>query len=163
MLQPDSYRCLAAEVDAAPGFACGPGGLFKCSFYDQAQKGWLRVIGSGRSYWSCIHVQDLASAYVAALERAPAGGEYNIVDDTPLPLRALVDASTDAMGKKRVGHIPAWLMALPLGGPLVQSLVTSFRVSAEKARRELGWAPRYPSIHDGLRPILAALSAGRAG
>jgi nucleoside-diphosphate-sugar epimerase len=164
----------AAEVDAlrrrhrdedldvvvvAPGFVYGPGGLFVSAFYDQARKNRLRVIGRGDNYWSCVHVDDLARAYVAALGTAPAGAEYNVVDDAPLTLRALVDTLTDRLGKPRVGTAPPALMGLLIGKPLVDSLVTSFRMSNAHAREELGWAPRYPAFADGLPPTLAALGA----
>jgi dihydroflavonol-4-reductase len=146
-------------VVVSPGFVSGPGGLFKKSFYDQAMSGRLRVIGSGANYWSCIHVTDLAAAYVAALDRAPAGAEYNIVDDEPLTLRALVDAVTSAMDTKRVGHISPALMGLLIGGPLVRSLVTSFRVSNHQARQQLGWSPGFPTVTDSLPSTLAELRA----
>jgi nucleoside-diphosphate-sugar epimerase len=93
-------------VVVAPGFVLGPGGYFKEALYDQARHNRLRVIGSGHNYWSCIQVDDLAAAFAAALERAPAGAEFNVVDDKPLTLRALVDSVTAAMGMKRVGNIP---------------------------------------------------------
>lgn len=144
-------------VVVSPGFVYGPGGLFKSAFWEQGRQGRLRCIGSGRNYWSCVHVDDLATAYPAALDRAPAGGEYNIIDNTPLPLRSLVDQITDAMGLARVGTIPPWLMSLIIGKPLVDSLVTSFRIGNAKARKELGWTPTYPSVAEGLPPTVAAL------
>lgn len=149
-------------VVISPGFVYGPGGLFKASFWDQQEAGRLRVIGKGANYWSCIHRADLAAAYVAALTRAPAGAEYNVVDDEPLTLRALVDQVTDGMGGKRVGTIPPLLMGLIIGKPIVDSLVTSFRIGNARAREELGWTPRYPTFADGLVPTLAALDAGRS-
>jgi len=91
--------------------------------------------------------------------RAGSGAEYNVVDDAPLTLRALVDQLTDAAGHKRVGTIPAWLMKPLIGGPLVESLVTSFRVCNERIKSELGWAPRYPSFADGVPEVLRALQA----
>ena len=94
---------------------------------------------------------------MAAVERAQAGSEYAVVDDEPLPLRALVDQLTDALGRRRVGSAPPRLLALAAGAPAVASLVTSFRTSNAKARGELGWAPKYPSFAAGLPAALAAL------
>ncbi len=145
-------------VVVAPGFVLGPGGYFKEALYDQAKKNRLRVVGSGTNYWSCIHVDDLAAAFAAALESAPSGGEYNVVDDSPLTLRALVDAVTNAMGQKRVGNIPPFLMNLLVGKPLVQSMVSSFRVRNQKAREELGWTPKFPTAADALPSTLASLA-----
>jgi len=145
----------------SPGFVYGPGGLFKQSFYDILQKGQLRIFGKGRNYWSIIHVDDLAAAYALAVESEAYGQTYNIVDDQPLRLNNLVNTFTDAMGKKRVGSMAPWLLKLIIGGPLVESLVTSFRVSNEKAKRELSWQPHYSTFKEGLPGVLNALEAER--
>ena len=141
----------------SPGFVYGPGGLFKQSFYDTLQKEQLRIFGKGQNYWSIIHVDDLAAAYALAVESEGYGETYNIVDDQPLRLRDLVNTFTEAMGKKRVGSMAPWLLKLLIGGPLVDSLVTSFRISNEKAKRELGWQPRYGTFKEGLPEVLKAL------
>jgi nucleoside-diphosphate-sugar epimerase len=143
----------------SPGFVYGPGGLFKQSFYDTLQKGQLRIFGKGQNYWSIIQVDDLAAAYALAVESEAYGESYNIVDDEPLRLCDLVNTLTDAMGKKRVGSMAPWLLKIIIGGPLVDSLVTSFRVSNEKAKRELGWQPRYQSCKEGLPEALKGLGA----
>lgn len=142
----------------SPGFVYGPGGLFKTSFYDTLKKGQLRVFGDGQNYWSPIQVADLARAYTAALTRGRSGEVYNIVDDTPMPLRQLIDAITSAQGVKSVGTIPPWLIGLLIGGPLVKSLTSSFRVSNEKAKRELGWQPQYRSFEEGIEDVLSVLN-----
>lgn len=143
----------------APGFVYGAGGLFKASFYDTMQKGQLRVFGKGKNYWSPIHVEDLAQAYVRAAEGEHDGETFNIVDDEPLTLRELVDALTEAAGKPPVGTIPPLLLKLMIGGPLVNSLVTSFRVKNEKAKQELGWSPEYRSFREGIPGVLQKLNA----
>ena len=143
----------------SPGFVYGPGGLFKQSFYDTFQKGQLRIFGEGQNYWSVIHVDDLAAVYALAVESEAYGETYNIVDDQPLRLRDLVNTFTDAMGKKRVGSMAPWLLKVIIGGPLVDSLVTSFRISNEKAKRELAWQPRYKTFKDGLPGVLTTLGA----
>jgi len=144
-------------VVLSPGFVYGPGGLFKQSFTDQLAKGRLRVIGAGHNYWSCVHVDDLAEAFALAVDRAAPGAEYNVVDDAPLTVRALVDGLTDALDHKRLGTIPPWLMKPLIGGPLVDSLVTSFRVRNDTVKADLGWAPRYASFQEGVVPTLHAL------
>jgi nucleoside-diphosphate-sugar epimerase len=141
----------------SPCFVYGPGGLFKQSFYDTFQKGQLRVFGKGQNYWSIIHVDDLAAAYALAVESEAYGETYIIADYQPLRLADLVNTFTDAMGKKRVGSMAPWLLKLIIGGPLVDSLITSFRASNAKAKRELGWQPHYSTFKDGLPETLKAL------
>lgn len=142
----------------SPGFVYGPGGLFKTSFYDTLRKGQLRVFGQGQNYWSPIQVDDLARAYQAALLHGRYGEVYNIVDNTPIRLRQLIDTITSAQGLKSVGTIPPWLISLLIGGPLVKSLTSSFRVSNEKAKRELAWQPQYGSFEEGIRDTLLVLN-----
>lgn len=143
----------------SPGFVYGPGGLFKQSFYDTLLKGQLRIFGKGQNYWSIIHVDDLAAAFALAVESEAYGETYNIVDNQPLRLYDLVNTFTDAMQRKRVGSMAPWLLKLLIGGPLVDSLITSFRISNEKARKELGWQPRYSTFSEGLPGVLQALEA----
>jgi hypothetical protein len=49
-------------------------------------------------------------------------------------------------------------MNLLIGRPLVESMVSSFRVSNRKVREELGWSPRFPTADQSLPSILAGLS-----
>jgi len=63
------------------------------------------------------------------------------------------------MGRKRAGSIPPFLMDLLVGKPLVESMVSSFRVKNQKAREQLGWSPKYPSPAEGLPSILSQMRA----
>ncbi|HEU5157997.1 MAG TPA: NAD-dependent epimerase/dehydratase family protein [Streptosporangiaceae bacterium] len=139
------------------GFVYGPGGTFKNVFYDQARRGRLRCIGDGANYWSLVHVDDAASAYVAAVERAPAGAEYNVVDDEPLTLRAFVDELTLALGKRRPGNVPRALASLAVGAPAIASLTSSYRVSNNRIRAQLGWRPRHQKVSSGLPAVVTQL------
>ncbi len=143
-------------VRLSPAFVYGPGGLFKSAFVDQARAGRLRCIGSGRNWWSAVHVDDLAAAYVAALGSAPAGSAYAVADDEPLRLRELTDLTTDALGRPRVGTAPPFLISLILGRTLTSSLVTSFRIRAARIRDELGWTPARPRFRDAVADVVAA-------
>ena len=139
------------------GFVYGAGGLFKTSFYDTLTKNQLRVFGAGQNYWSTVHVDDLAQAFVRALETDAYGQNFNVVDDQPMRLRDMVDAVTAAAGQKRVGSVPPWLLGLMIGPPLVASLTTSFRVKNEKAKAVLGWKPRYPTFQTGIGDVVDTL------
>lgn len=140
------------------GFVYGAGGLFKTSFYDTLQKGQLRVFGQGLNYWSPVHVDDLAQAFALVSEGQYWGENFNIVDDQPIRLRELVGQLTSQSNHKPVGSIPPWLIGLLIGAPLVESLTSSSRVSNDKARRVLGWAPRYANLEAGLPGVLADLA-----
>lgn len=140
------------------GFVYGAGGLFKTSFYDTLQKGQLRVFGQGLNYWSPVHVDDLAQAFALVSEGQYWGENFNIIDDQPIRLRELLNQLTSQTNHKPVGTVPPWLIGLLIGAPLVESLTSSARVSNEKARRVIGWSPRYASFDAGLPGVIADLA-----
>jgi nucleoside-diphosphate-sugar epimerase len=103
------------------------------------------LIGDGAGVWSFIHIEDAAEATVAALERGRRG-IYNIVDDEPARAADWLPALARAIGAKPPRHVPRWLGRL-LGGEAVTLMMTEVRgASNAKAKRELGWEPRHPSL-----------------
>jgi dihydroflavonol-4-reductase len=140
------------------GFVYGPGGNFQAAFAEQARKsGKIRYPGDGSNYWSCVHLDDLAAAYVAALERAPAGAEYNLADDEPLPLAQFARLAARELGAESAAPVPRAMAALVFGRPVTASLTTSYRLSNARARDELGWSPAYSTVEQGLPTAVAAL------
>jgi nucleoside-diphosphate-sugar epimerase len=126
-----------------------------------ARKGWAPIPGAADAYWSSVSHDDAASAVVASLT-APSG-VYNVCDDQPLTRREVLDAITDAFGIARVKPMPSW--ATLFMGSLGDLMARSERMSNRKLRGT-GWAPRYPSAHEGFRAVAAELgivpATGRA-
>lgn len=110
-----------------------------------------RVVGWGGNYLSCVHVDDAARAVAAAVEHGASGATYLAVDDEPLTQRALADTVADAAGRRRPGSAPVGLAAARVGYPVARSLTASLRARNARARAELGWAPRFPSVREGVR------------
>jgi nucleoside-diphosphate-sugar epimerase len=101
----------------------------------------IPVPASGGSMMSWIHVEDAATATVAALERGAAGQAYNVVDDSPMTWSDKAAAVATHGAKAR--RVPGWLMRfVPYLGRL--TLHTTMLVSHEKATGELNWSPRHP-------------------
>jgi nucleoside-diphosphate-sugar epimerase len=106
------------------------------------------LIGDGAGVWSFIHVEDAAAATAAAVEHG-APGIYNIVDDEPAPVSVWLPAAAELFGAKPPRRIPRWLARI-VAGELVTIMMTEVRgASNEKAKRELGWRPRYGSWREG--------------
>jgi 2-alkyl-3-oxoalkanoate reductase len=115
----------------------------------------LPIVGGGGGVWSWIHLDDAASATVAALERGRRG-RFNIVDDEPAPVSEWLPYLADCLGAKPPRRIAVWLARLAVGEVGV-SLMTQIRGSSNaKAKRELGWQPRW-SWRTGFRAGLAEL------
>jgi nucleoside-diphosphate-sugar epimerase len=124
----------------------GPGA--SAAMLDVVRKRRMPVIGGGTGIWSFTEVTDAAAATAAAVTRG-APGVYNIVDDDPAPVAQWLPYLSECLGVKPPMRAPAWLGKL-LAGELVVALMTQARGSSNaKARRELGWAPGYPSWRDG--------------
>lgn len=119
-----------------------------------ARRRLLPVAGDGSNFFSSIHVDDGASAAVAALG-AP-GGVYNVCDDEPLRMREYAQAISDAFGLKPPRRVPKWLFRLFGGGP-AKYILSSQRVSNARFKETTGWAPKHPSAREGWRQIALAL------
>jgi nucleoside-diphosphate-sugar epimerase len=106
------------------------------------------VVGGGGGVWSLVHIEDAAAATAIAVERGRPG-IYNIVDDDPAPVREWLPVLAGALGAKPPRRIPRWLGRLA-GGEVATVMMTEVRgASNAKAKRQLGWKPRYASWRQG--------------
>lgn len=137
-----------------PGNAIGEGG----AVLEQVRRRRFPVIGGGRGVWSFVHIEDAAAATVAALEHG-APGIYNIVDDDPAPVAEWLPQLARILGAKPPLHIPRWAGRLAIGKHGVVMMTEVRGASNAKAKRELGWRPRWASWRDGFR---TGLSENRA-
>jgi 2-alkyl-3-oxoalkanoate reductase len=123
------------------------------------------IIGDGAGMWSFTHIDDAASATVAALDHGQSG-VYNVVDDEPAPSSEWLPYLARVLGAKPPRRIPAWLGRLAAGDAVVLMMTEARGSSNAKAKRELGWQARYPSWRDGFRHGLTdptrSASLGRA-
>jgi nucleoside-diphosphate-sugar epimerase len=133
------------------------------SLVELIRKRRMPIVGSGAGIWSWIHIDDAASATVAALERGERG-VYNIVDDEPATASECLRYLAEAVGAKQPLRVPAWLGRLVAGEFAVRSMTEARGASNAKAKRELRWQPRWSSWREGFRRGLtepAAVSRSR--
>ena len=108
----------------------------------------LPLAGKGTAVWSFIHIEDAAAATVEAIEHGKRG-VYNVVDDDPAPVSQWLPALAKALGAKPPRRVPL-LLARIAGGEAAAIMMSELRgASNTKAKRELGWQPRYPSWREG--------------
>jgi nucleoside-diphosphate-sugar epimerase len=152
-------RYLERVVQAAPlegialryGNLYGPGASEPLVELVRARR--FPIVGDGTGIWPWLHVDDAASATAAALTRGDPG-VYNVVDDEPAPVAEWLPYLAEAIGAKPPRHVPVWLGRLAAGDVGV-SMMTRVRGSSNaKAKRELGWEPRWKSWRDGFRHAL---------
>jgi nucleoside-diphosphate-sugar epimerase len=137
------------------GFFYGPRGTYTTEGYwaEEFRKRRFPIVGGGTGHTSFIHIEDAASATLAAVARG-APGIYNVVDDDPAPGREWIPAYAEAVGAKRPFRVPKWVARLIAGKALAGMATSARAASNEKAKRELGWQPRYPSWRQGFREAL---------
>ena len=127
-----------------PGTHLAPDGLLG----RLARRRLLAVPKGAKGQWSALHVEDAASAVLAALEGET--GVFNVVDDEPAPWDEILTAFAEAIGAPPPRRSPGF--AARLGGAYLRHLLTALPpVSNERARRVLGWTPRYPTWREGIR------------
>jgi nucleoside-diphosphate-sugar epimerase len=137
------------------GFFYGPGVSYSIDPFriELVRRRLYPIVGAGTGTFSFIHVDAAAAATVAALGRG-SPGVYNIVDDEPAPLREWLPVYAAAVGAKPPLRVPLWLARL-LGGRAAATMAVELRgASNAKAKRELGWEPRYSSWRQGFRESL---------
>ena len=137
------------------GWFYGPGTYFAPdgSYAERARKRGYPIVGDGGGITSFIHVDDAAAATVRALDHG-SPGLYNVVDDDPAPLREWLPVYAELLGAKPPRRLPAWLVRLVAGRFTTRQATGMRGASNAKAKRELGWAPRYPSWRQGFREAL---------
>jgi len=144
-----AWLALGARVFRLPGIY-GPGR----SILDRVREGRAHRIDLPQQVFSRVHVDDIASGVMAALENSAPPGAYNLADDWPCSQNLLVEEACRLLG-------------LPL--PPMQSLdeaqlspmargfyAENRRVANSKAKRVLGWRPDFPDHAAGLRALLSS-------
>jgi nucleoside-diphosphate-sugar epimerase len=133
----------------------GPGTYFAPDghLYREVRRRRFPIVGPGTGTFSFLHVEDAAAATVAAL-RSGGPGIYNVVDDEPAPMREWLPVYARALGARPPRRVPVWLAKLVAGSAVAETAVGLRGASNAKAKREIGWQPRYASWRQGFREAL---------
>lgn len=149
-------RVLAARergiraVVIRPTVVYGEGGGIVASLVASANPGPLKVVGNGTNRWSTVRVDALAELYAAAVEQPAAHGIYNAVNGAPVPYVEIARAASRAGGGNGAIEHLTYENARAAMGLLAEAFAMDLQVSGEKARRELGWNPRRPTVLEEL-------------
>jgi nucleoside-diphosphate-sugar epimerase len=137
------------------GLFYGPGTAFARdgSTAAMVRKRAFPVVGRGTAVYSYIHVDDAAGATVAALDHG-APGAYNVVDDDPAMMREWLPKYADALGARPPRRVPRFIVRLAAGKFGLYMSAQLQGAKNEKAKRELGWQPRWTSWRQGFQEAL---------
>jgi nucleoside-diphosphate-sugar epimerase len=143
------------------GWLYGPGTYFDRGGQqaEEVVRRRFAIVGKGTGTFSFVHVDDAASATVAAVERGTPG-TYNVVDDDPAALSEWVPIYAKALGAGSPHRVPFWLARLVVGPDVAASAIEMRGADNAKAKRELGWQPAHPSWRHGFGEALGTSSQG---
>lgn len=118
--------------------------LVVAAFLLRAMRGEpLRIDGDGSQERRFVYVSDLAAAHVLALRDVAENRTYNLESDEAISIRTLAETVRDLVGDVDVTF-----------GPTRPGDYRARVVRSDRAREELGWAPKH-TFADGLKKTLA--------
>jgi len=129
------------------GVVYGEGGGIPTMFVNSARdRHAATIVGLGDNRWATIARGDLAPLIALVAERGKPGAVYNAVDDHSFTIREIAEAASrgaGAGGAVTTIH-PEFL------GPFGECLMLDQVISNERAKRDLMWQPKAPSIVEEL-------------
>ena len=122
------------------------------SSLERVRAGRAQRIDLPGQVFSRVHVDDIVSGAMLALG-APAGA-YNLADDLPTSQNAVVEQACQLLRTQPPPLLPIEQAQL---SPQARAFYDeNRRVANAKAKRVLGWNPRYPTYREGLAALAAA-------
>jgi len=131
------------------GMFYGPDVPSTAALLERVRKRRLPVVRDDAGQLPVIHIEDAVRATVLALDAAPAGSTYEIVDDHPASMTEIVTTLAKYAGSPPPLCVPAWLPRL-VAPYLARMTAIRMPLSNARAKAELRWAPRYPTFREGL-------------
>ena len=125
----------------------GPGRTLRRATLERGEP----VVGDPARFLNMVHIDDAATATVAALDRGEAGRIYLVSDDRPVERHEYYELAAEIL------KLPAPRFVPPAPGrPEPQREGSNKRVSNRRMRTELGVTLAYPDITTGIPAALAA-------
>ncbi|ABG03693.1 conserved hypothetical protein [Rubrobacter xylanophilus DSM 9941] len=110
-------------------------------------------VGSGRQWWSWVHVEDAAGALLHIVEAGGLEGPVNVCAPNPVRSGEFVRTLARVLGRPALFPLPAVVARAALGEMADELLLASARM--EPARlRETGYVFRHPGLEGALRDLL---------
>lgn len=128
----------------------GGGGTVPALLKSARERGIVPYIGDGNNKKTPVHVNDLASLYVLALEQANAGEVFIGAEEEVVTQKQVAEAVSRASGVDAKLVSLSYDDAMKTMGFLAYIQALNSVVSGAKARHVLGWQPVGPTLMDEL-------------
>jgi uncharacterized protein (TIGR01777 family) len=100
-------------------------------------------LGSGKQYWSWIHIEDEVRAIIFLLNHADAHGAFNLTAPEPLPNRAFAAALGAVMHRPAFFPVPAFVLRTLFGE--MSTVLLDGQRAIPKHLLDLGFTFTYPT------------------
>jgi len=133
------------------------------------KKGLFPRVGSGKNLSPFIHIDDLVSGIILAVEKGRTGEIYLLTSDESFDMNMVTKIMAEELRIKFVPRIPTtillvssyliemmavvWRFRPPVTVQNIKSMATDRLFDISKAKKELGFSPQYP-IEKGLRETI---------
>ncbi|RUO58596.1 TIGR01777 family oxidoreductase [Pseudidiomarina insulisalsae] len=114
-------------------------------------------LGSGKQYFSWIHLEDIARVIEYLLEHEECQGVYNATAPNPLPQEEFSATIAKVLRKSHFMRVPGWVLKLLLG-EMSQMLLTGQRVVPARLQ-QTSFEFNYPTAEAALRDCLLPSSS----
>lgn len=145
----DRAKSVARVVKVRIGFVLGSGGAMRLVL-PLFRAGLGGVLGNGRQWMSCIHVEDVAGLCLWAADESAVSGPLNAVMPEPVTNATFTRAVAHAVHRPAILPAPAFALRAALGG-MSSILLDSARVVPGVAGDR--YAYRYPTLDSALAEV----------
>ncbi len=119
--------------------------------FGRIQMGTAKTIIKEGHVVNRIHVEDIATALCASMERPNPLRVYNLADGQPAPPQDVLEFAADLIGETRPDRVKLESAQI---SPMARSFYSETkRIDNNRAQRELGWSPAFPDYKAGLCDI----------
>ena len=121
------------------------------SALERVRLGTAQRIDLPGQVFSRVHVDDIVSGALLVFDAPP--GAYNLADDLPASQNAVIE---QACALLQIPPPPMQTLEQAQLSPQARGFYDEYRrVAGIKAKRVLGWMPRYPTYREGLAALAA--------
>jgi uncharacterized protein (TIGR01777 family) len=135
------------------GVVLGRGGGALAKMLTPFRLGLGGPLGSGRQWFSWVHLDDAVGAYVHALARDEAQGAINLVSPEPCRQRDFARALGHALGRPAVAPLPGAVLRVAVG-ELAEYLLAG-RNAAPRALLAKGYSFQQPQLAAALAELVS--------
>jgi nucleoside-diphosphate-sugar epimerase len=119
---------------------------------DRVRKSLPAIVTEDDVHTNHIHAEDLARLSLAVLFQGRANRLYNAVDDSGLKMGDWFDVVADHLGLPRPPRLPRAEVIAAVTPAMRTFLTESRRLDNRRAKAELRFRLKYPTVRQGLQP-----------